>query len=283
MPSTSILFGLMAMFFWGISKVIVKPAIKKIGPYYALFYEHLIVAIVLSIFCIPFVDIVIPTGKILMYLIAAIIIGALAIYFFFRSMDQGKVSLSAPIAQSSVILTVILSFIFYGESLSNMQLVAIILLILGVILVSFRYSEIARLDFSRTIPGARLALLTLVGWGIYFFLIKPIVIALGPLLSVWYLETGVSVLIAIPLMFRGLKNPGKAIVYPLFSGTFVALGSLSFNLGIEKMAVSLFYPIVNSSVLVTVLCSWIFLKEKLDINQKIAIFLILLGLILISI
>ena len=283
MPNSSILFGLMAMFFWGIAKVIVKPAINRIGPYHALFYEHLVVAIVLSIFCIPFVDFVIPSGKILLLLIAAIIIGALAIYLFFKSIDQGKVSLSTPIAQSSVILTVILSFMFYGEVLSGMQLTAIILLILGVILVSFRYSEIRRLDFSRTIPGAKFALLTLVGWGLYFFLIKPIVVALGPLLSVWYLETGVSVLIAIPLLFKGLKNPGKTMIYPLFSGTFVAIGSLSFNLGIEKMAVSLFYPIVNSSVFITVICSRIFLREKLDINQKIAIFLILIGLVLISI
>ncbi|MCX6707257.1 MAG: EamA family transporter [Candidatus Woesearchaeota archaeon] len=282
MPSTSILFGLMAMFFWGISKVIAKPAIKRIGPYHALFYEHLVVAIVLSICCIPFVDIAIPTGNTLLLLIAAIIIGALAIYLFFKSIDQGKVSLSTPIAQSSVILTVVLSFIFYGETLSGMQLIAIILLIIGVILVSFKYSEIVKLNFSRTIPGARLALLTLVGWGIYFFLIKPIVIALGPLLSVWYLETGMSILIAIPLLFKGIKNPGKTMIYPLFSGTFVALGSLSFNLGIEKMAVSLFYPIVNSSVFITAICSRIFLREKIDINQKIAIFLIILGLVLIS-
>jgi transporter family protein len=282
MLNTSILFGLLTMFLWGISKVIVRPAIKKIGPYYALFYEHIVVAIVLSIFCLPFVDIVIPTGKILIYLIAAIIIGALAIYLFFKSIDQGKVSISAPIAQSSVILTILLSFIFYGESLSGMQMIAIILLIIGVILVSFRYHEIMKLNFSRTIPGAKLALLTLVGWGIYFFLIKPIVVNLGPLLSVWYLETGMAVLIAIPVIFKGIKNPGKTIIYPLFSGTFVAIGSLSFNLGIEKMAVSLFYPIVNSSVFITAIFSRIFLKEKLDINQKIAIFLIILGLVLIS-
>ncbi|MFC1755406.1 EamA family transporter, partial [Thermoproteota archaeon] len=120
--------------------------------------------------------------------IAALVIGSAAIYFYFRAMHKGKVSLVAPIAHASSLLTVILSFMFYGEKLSTTQYIAVILLIIGVILLSFRYSELKKLKLSkRLIPGAEFALLTMLGWGLYFFLIKPVIVTLGPLLAVLYL------------------------------------------------------------------------------------------------
>ena len=93
-----IYLGLIAMFFWGIAKVISKPAINRIGPYYAVCYEHLSVALVLLIaFLVSGAKLLMPTGTTIYYLIAAVVIGALAIYFFFKAMHLGKVSLTAPV------------------------------------------------------------------------------------------------------------------------------------------------------------------------------------------
>ncbi|MFC1732274.1 DMT family transporter [candidate division KSB1 bacterium] len=284
-----IIFGLAAMFFWGISKVILKPALTRIGPYPALVYQYLVTSVFLILVSIPLVDLVKPSKAILPNFIAALFIGAAAIYFYFRALHKGKVSLVSPIAHSSVLITVILSYIFYREILQGKNMIAVILLIIGVVVISFRYSEIKKLRMSKTIVlGAEFAFLTMLGWGLYFFLIKPIVVELGALLAVLYLELGITFLILLPFIFGIIKkkkliSPGTAKPYLLFAGITVALGSLSFNYGIEKAAVSIIYPVANSALLITVIGSYIFLKERVETNQYIATFIILLGLVLVSI
>lgn len=277
------------MFFWGISKVILKPALNKIGPYPSLVYQYLVTSCLLIIFTIPFVDYIIPSKEIFVKFILAVVIGTLAIYFFFKALYKGKVSLVAPIAHSSALITVILSYFFYNELLQGRRLVAVALLIVGVVLVSFRYSDLKKLKFSgKTIVGAKFALLTMLGWGVYFFLIKPIIVELGPILAVVYLETAITILIVLPFLYKIIRRdkityPGSAKSYLFFAGLTVALGSLFFNLGVAKNAVSIIYPIANSALLITVLGSYIFLKERVETNQYIATFVILIGLILVFI
>ena len=278
-----IIFGLITMLGWGAAKVIVRPAIRRLGPYNALFYEHIVVALALILISAPFISPFVPGTRILALLAGAIIIGSLAIYSLFRAFDKGKVSVTSPIAQSATIITVVLSYFIYNESLSLLQIFAVILLIIGVIFVSFKYSDIRKLRLKSTVPGAGFAALTMLGWGLYFFMIKPVVVELGPLLSVVYLEVGISVLIAVPLLFRKVRLPDRSVVYTLFSGIAVALAAWSFNMGIQRAPVSIVHPVANSSVLITVLLSAVFLRERIDSNQKIAICLIIAGLVLVSI
>lgn len=286
--TTSIILGLFVMVLFGSAKVIIKPAINRIGPYNSLFYEQIFVAFPLLAFSFFYADPYIPSKKILMLLIAAVIIGAIPIYAFFKAMSIGKVSLVTPIASSSSIITVFLSYTFYKESLSITQIFAVFLLIIGVLLVSFRYSKIRRLMSSgKLIPGAKFAFITMLGWGLYFAIIKPIVMEIGPVLSAAYLETGIFAIIAVFFFIGALKNrsmtkPGKARIYILFGGITTAIGSLLFNVSIEKAPVSLIYPIVNSSLLITSIASYIFLRERIELNQKIAILMILAGIVLIS-
>ncbi|PIN86602.1 hypothetical protein COV19_03730 [Candidatus Woesearchaeota archaeon CG10_big_fil_rev_8_21_14_0_10_44_13] len=287
--TTGIIFGLLVMFFWGISKVIINPAIKRIGPCYALFYEQVFVVLPLIIFSLFYTKMYIPSQGTMIRITIAVIAGAIPIYFYFKAMEIGKVSLVTPIANSASIITVFLSYLLYKEVLATPQIAAVMLLIAGVLLISFRYSELKRLKFSRTtIPGAKFAFITMVGWGIYFFLIKPIILEIGPLLSAVYLETGIFLIISLAFIFKSMKS--RSIegfngvgIYVFFGGLTTAAGSLFFNLAVEKSAVSLIYPLANSSLLITAIASYIFLKERIELNQKIAIFLILLGIILISV
>lgn len=286
--SQGIIFGLLVMLLWGLAKVIIKPAINRIGPYYALLYEQVIVVISIITFSLFYAAPYVPSREILIMIAAIAVIGAIPIYFLFKAMSVGKVSLVAPIANSSSLLTVFLSYIFYREILSGRQLIAVFLLIIGVLLISFRYSEIRRLRLSRKIiPGAKFAFITMIGWGLYFFLIKPIIVELGPVLSAMYLETGILIVLSVIFFIdvfrsKSAAKPGKAFFYVFFGGITTAAGVLFFNMGVEKSGVSIMYPLASSSLLVTVLASVIFLKERIELNQKIAIFLILLGIILIS-
>ncbi len=278
-----LIFAIITLLGWGASKVVVKPAIRSMGPYNALFYEHLFVALALALFSSPFIDLVMPGTGILLLLAGAMIVGALAVYSLFRAFDIGKLSITAPIAQSATIFTVLLSYFIYEEQVSLLQALAIVLLIIGVIMISFRYSDLKRIRVSRAAPGAGFAALTMVGWGLYYFMIKPVVIELGPLLSVVYLEVGILVMIALPLLLGKARVPDRTVCWTFFSGILVALAAWAFNMGIMRAPVSIIHPVANSSVLVTVLLSRLFLKERIETNQKAAIFLIITGLIFISI
>lgn len=287
--TTGIIFGLLVMFLWGISKVIIRPAISRIGPFYSLFYEQFFVILSLAMPLLFYVKPYVPPQGIMLRIAVAVVVGTIPIYFFFRAMDIGKMSLVTPIANSSSIITILLSYLFYKEILTSKQVFAVVLLITGVILISFRYSEIRKLRFSRKlISGAEFALITMVGWGFYFSLIKPIVVELGPMLSVLYLEGGIFTILLAIFIISCIKNgavvkPGRSLPYVFFGGFTTALGALFFNMAIRNSAVSLIYPLANSSLLVTVIASYIFLKERIEFNQKIAIFLVSIGIILVSV
>ncbi|HLC98678.1 MAG TPA: DMT family transporter [Candidatus Nanoarchaeia archaeon] len=277
-----ILFGLLVVVLWGFAKIPAKKAMGIIGPYYALFYEHLVVALVVVLGAFPFIDFAIPSRDIMLTIIAAAVIGAFGIYFLFRGMHDGKVSIVSPIAHSSAIITVLLAYIIYDEKMTLIKWVSVALLITGTMLISFKYSSLRKLRLSGVLPGVKYAFLAMILWGAFFFAIKPIVVSLGPLLAAVYVEVGVSALIAVPLIFKGLRSPGKATKYFVASGTAVAAASILFNAAIERSAVSLIYPLASSSPLITVILSYFLLEERIETNQKIAILLIIPGIIMAS-
>lgn len=278
-----ILFGLIVMFLWSFTKVVVKPAITKIGPYYSLFYEHLIVAAALAIFIMPSTGLAIPSQKMILLILISALVGAFSIYFMFRAIGEGKVSVVSPIMQSSSVVTVFLAFLIYKEPVSADKIMFIIMLIFGIILLSFRYSDIRKMHISKAVPGIGFALLSMVGGGIYYLLVKPVVMDLGPMLSTLYLEACISLVIAVPLIWKGIKNPGKAVIYTFFSGSAVAAASLLFNKGIEVAPLSIIYPLASSYPVLTAVWSYIFLKERIELNQKIAILIIIASIIMIAI
>ncbi|MBD3313944.1 EamA family transporter [Candidatus Woesearchaeota archaeon] len=278
---TGILLGIIVMLLWGFSKIPAKKAMGIIGPYYSLLYEHIVVGF-LVLLIIPFTEFVLPSIRISIWLLCAALIGAVGISFLFRAMDEGKVSIVSPIAHSAAIITVILSYLFLGERISPLKWLAVGLMILGTILISFRYSDIMRLKFSNAVPGVKYALIAMLGWGAFYFAVKPVVDDLGPLLATVYLEVLVSLFIAVPLIFRGIRKPGRALKYSLTSGVCVAAASLLFNSAIEKSAVSLIYPLASSAPFISVILSFIMLGERIELNQKLAILLIIPGIIIAS-
>lgn len=284
-----IIFGLLSMFFYGIEKVIIKKPIDKIGPYFSLIYQQIFVSIILLAFACFIGKLSFPGKGILFLILFAAFVGFFGIYYLYKGIGVGKLSIVLPIANSFPILTVLLSYYFYREKLGINQIAAIIIIFIGMLVISFRYSEIRRIKLTKRIfPGVGYAFVTFLCWGLYFFLIKPVVLALNPITATAYLET--SILLFGLLFFWG-KTKGDWIMfsskgtlfYCFLAGIGVAFGALFFNLGIKNEPVSIITPIANSSLLVSVLASRIFLKERIELNQKIAIFLILAGIILISI
>jgi len=77
-------------------------------------------------------------------------------------------------------------------------------------------------------------------------------------------------------------KPVHLLIIIIFSGILDVFGLLTYNMGISTEFVSIVAPISSAFPVVTIILAYIFLKERMVLNQKIGAVLILTGLILIS-
>src|SRR5206468_126741 len=88
-----------------------------------------------------------------------------------EALKTSTASIVGTIGASFAGLVVIFSVFFLGESISPIQILAIILIFIGVFLCTFNVRDISdrKLVFDR---GLLLALVAMFAWGIYFTFIK---------------------------------------------------------------------------------------------------------------
>jgi uncharacterized membrane protein len=230
--------------------------------------------------------ILIPKEVILVMIILGFF-GYLAYAFYVKGVEVGKVSVIAPIAHSSVIITVLLSVFFFKEALKSLQIIAMIIIIIGVILVSFKYSELKKARKQHLVKGLGFALLATLGWGFVFFFWKIPLSYTSPFLVALYVEFfvfifGLLSVISFKKKIFAPKIDKSVWIFAIVVGVLVGSGSLFYTLGINLEFVSLIIPMASAAPFVTVVSSMLILKEKLEFNQIIAVVLIIIGLVAIS-
>ncbi len=286
MASIGILFGIIAMVSWGIVDFFIKKLTKQIGTYHTVLYRSFFSAIVLLIASLYFTRTIFTSRSSLLILIIIGFTGYLAYIFYVRGIEVGHVSIISPVAHSSAIITVLLSLVFFKESLNIIQIMALVLIIAGVVLVSFKYSEFKK-EKHRFVKGFIWALAAVVGWGVTFFLWKIPLSDTSPFVVAFYIESLIFIfafISSVPLkekIISPLINK-KIWLFVLSAGIITALGSLTYTIGINLEYVSLVAPIAAASPFIAVIMAYLFLKEKLELNQIIAVALIIIGLITIA-
>jgi len=283
--SLGILFGIIALISWGSADAFTKKLTNKVGAYHSVLYRSLFSALILLFASLYFTGTIFPSLNVFFLLLGISFIGYLAYVFYVKGIEAGNVSVISPIAHSSVIVTVLLSLFFFRESITLLQAIAMAVIITGVILISFKYSELKK--SRKRIKGLGFALATLVGWGLLFFLWKLPLSYTSPFIAAFYIEALIfifALISAIPLKKKLLAPKTDKItgILALFVGTVLAIGSLFYTLGINLEFVSLVAPIAAASPFIAVIFSRIFLKEMLELNQKIAVAMIIIGLIVIA-
>jgi len=283
--SFGIIFGLIAMFGFGIANALVKIPTKKIGIIRTIFVRGIFSSLMLFLILLFFLP---ETNFDLTYIFIAVIIaiiGYIPLATFFKAIKSGKVGIITPIANSSIIFTVLLSIIFLKESLLATQILAILLIVVGIILTSINFKDLKNSNLFRLESGIPYALVSAILWGVVFFLLKIPVNVLGPILTSFIVEFGIMIfsILHIKVANDPFNFPNrKMLIHIFFIALFAIVGSLFFNLGIERSSVSIVAALTFSAPLVSTLYGKIVYKEKLTTIQYSALFLILLGVILIS-
>lgn len=277
------------MFGWGTSDFLAAKSSRQIGYVLTYFWTQLVAFLItLVYFFVKFPTLNVNNiPQFLIFLIPAgflYLVGTLA---FYRGLIKGQVSLVSPIGASWSMIIVILSVIFFKEVLATNQIIAIVLITLGIIFVSINLKELSQIKKLTLLIGTKEGLVAMLAWGLSLFLIIPASKALGWFLPVFTFKFSGLFFFTLFVLFsrHSLRiNFQLSLLTLLFLVGFsdvIAFFGYSFGVGGEYA--SIVAPVAASFPLVTIVLARIFLKEKLVLNQLFGVAGIIAGLILISI
>ena len=282
------------MFSFGISDFLLKKPSEEIGEIKTGF----LIAVFSSIMILPlFIYLFINNYLRLPYYIYGLagfasLMDVFAFLNFLKAMKIGELSIITPIVGAIPVVTVTYGFILLGERLSYIEGLAIVVLIIGILLVS---TDLRKIKHIHTVAGIPNAFLSLFAWGTFLFLTDIIIDEISKNSSDFHGIAFVNVsetlffLLFITILFVYNKNnikttiPNKTVMFRLLFIAFLfkfawAALTTGFNYGL----ISIVSAVSSLSPAITVLLAQKFYHEKLVLNQKIGIMIILSGLILIS-
>jgi len=259
---------------------------ENVGSYPTVVYSHLATLIIL-ILLLPILSPSIPDAPLPLFaLVAAGLLNFIAFIFLYRAFHLGVVSVVAPIAYTYPAVTTVLSIIVLGTILSSIQTVAIVGIILGVVLLSTRFSELGRFLGKRRSPNLIAGVGSAIGSSLFFGAVyigvgyaTPYVSYVVPALILRLVGTGVGFLLA-PVLHTKIAPSRRFLSNRiLIMGVFEATGFIGFTYGVFAVQGSL--PIVAAlsgmGGAVAAGYAMTFLKEKLEWNQVLGVILSVLG------
>lgn len=282
----AIIFALIALVGWGIGDIFVTIASRKSGNLVANFW-WLVFALVLSLFYLPFAG-QISDWNMILVAFGIHLIGNLGILLYFRALEIGNASLVGTIAGSFAAVTVPLSIILFGERLTQFQFAGIIFILLGLVLASLKKDALLEIKSGKVFsdPGAGLALLIMILWGVFWTLIRIPVEKIG-----WYWAGLPGYFFFVVLYFMGkvkkeavkaLKEKGSIIIF-LVMAIFTISANYAFNIGITFGYSSIVAPISGLSPVLFVILAYFVFKDRLNGRQIMGIISSIIGIIILAV
>ncbi|MGC8816377.1 MAG: EamA family transporter [Candidatus Hadarchaeum sp.] len=282
--SAGVPFGLVAMLSWGIADFFAARAIRNVGVFKTLVWGQTIGLLVL-IFTSFLVGVFTPTIDMIGIILLAGFLNVVACLSFYQGLQVGKVSIVSPVSASWVVVTVILSLIFLGETLSSLQAAGVVLTISGIFLISFRLRDLFGLRLKNIAAGVQFAAVSMVAWGVHYIFFDILVAGCGWFLPVLAVK---AVTVSCLLLYAGFAK--RDVSYPrnvaplvIMVGFLEAAAFLSYGAGVSLEFTAIVAPVAATFPLVTIVLARIFFKEMMEVNQKIGIGAVLLGLVLLSV
>ncbi|MBD3203563.1 EamA family transporter [Candidatus Woesearchaeota archaeon] len=280
---SGVFFGIVSMVGYGIGDYLTKKPSEEIGPLKTLYNLQVISLIFTLPFFIYYVsnfDVYVGMLDLLILFIGSAV--NIAAYFgFLKALQLGEVSIVSPISAVYAVVTVLLSILFLNENLYFIQVFSIIGAVIGTALVS---TDIKNIHKFHTIRGVKYAFYPLFGWGIFLFLIGIVESRIGWIMT-FFLSNLIVAAQSIFIYFiikKDLEIEKSTIKRFTVINILTLLAWLSLNIGFSVSLVSVVSVVSSLSPLVSVILAVYVLKEKLLLNQKIGIGLILISLILLS-
>lgn len=132
-----VLFGIIAMFCWGIYFAFIKIPVREIGWFWPNYITFLLFPFLYVFMRLRNIPLKSPnTNNAFVPLITSTIIARIGEFSFNAGISRGYTSIVAPIAGASPVLLVILAFLFFKDPITKQQIAGIITTLLGIVLLS---------------------------------------------------------------------------------------------------------------------------------------------------
>lgn len=276
-------FALGSAFFAGITAVLAKIGIENVNSTLAtalrtvvvLAFSWLMVFVVGSQGGIAQIS-----GTTLLFLVLSGLSTGASWLCYFKALQLGDVNKVAPIDKSSTVLTILLAFISLGEPVSIPQALGVVGIGVGTLLM------IAKKEVEDGKPHSK-------AWLVYAFLsavfasltsifgkigVENVESNLGTAIRTIVVLVMAWVMVFVTGEQKGIRSiEKKSWVFLFLSGITTGLSWLCYYRALQDGPASVVVPIDKLSILVTIVFSWIVLKEKLTPKAAVGLVLILAG------
>ena len=284
-----ILYAFGSAFFAGATSILAKIGVKDIDSHVAtairtivvLIFSWIMVFIVGSQGTIGNIS-----GKTLTFLILSGFATGVSWLCYFKALQLGDVNKVVPIDKSSIILTMVLAFIFLGENITINMVVGMIGIGIGTYLMIQKKESI-----EKVVKGK--------AWLVYA-LLSAIFASLTSILGKVGIEnvesnlgtairTIVVLIMAWIIVFVTKKQSDvkkidkKSLLFLILSGIATGASWLCYYKALQDGLASIVVPIDKLSILVTILFAYVFLKEKLSKKSIVGLVLIVVGTLILLI
>ena len=288
MIATGIGIGLafVAMLSWGFGDFFIQKSTRKLGDWETLFFITALGTIVL----IPFVwkelpDLIFNKQNDLLILVSSALVLTLAAVLQLEGFKSGKISILEPIMSIEIVSAGLLSFFVLKDSMSTLQVVTIIALIVGLFLLSFKgrfwtknflieKGAIIFICGAACMGGADF----LLGWGSR---------VTDPLLANFVLNIIMMVISGLIIIFdpkcrASLKNIKSIEGIILIMSVADNIGWIAYAVAMTIVPIAIATGLSEGSIIIAVLLGLFINKEKIQHHQKIGLIIALISVIVLA-
>jgi transporter family protein len=279
-----IVFGVVALVFYGVSDFYVVKASRRIGAFRTTLWFmtlNLLLLLALGTFLFKFQGVDLTTVMIVLITALISVIGWLS---FANGLRVGNASIVGTVASGWAGVTVILGVLLLGESLTIYNVLAICLIIIGTMVISFDQNAIFKKRPKKIGSGISYALITLFSWGLFYFFITMLVNKVG-----WFSAALFVMMPTVAFLFiygaatkQQMKPKEKDFPILLLVAATGLVAFLAYNVGVTYNYAAIVAPLTAAAPVVLILLALILLKEKLTTNQKLGIILVIIGIVWIA-
>jgi len=283
-----VLFAFCSAIFAGITAILAKIGVKNTDSDVATALRTIVVLLFswLMVFVAGSANTLSSiSGRTLLFLILSGFATGASWLCYFKALQLGAVNRVTPIDKSSTVLSMLLAFLFLGESITVLKIISMTTILTGTLLMIVkRPGEIAA-------PRR--------GW-LFFAVGSAVFAALTSILGKIGIEgvesslgtairTCVVLLMAWGIVFAEKKQKqvkkidGRSLLFLVLSGITTGLSWLAYYRALQTGPASVVVPIDKLSILLTIAFSRLFLKERLTKKAAAGLALIVAGTLLLLI
>lgn len=292
-----IVLALLAAFFAGITTVLCKIGMSKTSANIATLLRTIFVmlfSLIVILIMGTFKDLSAFTTNNYVFLGLSSISTATSWIFYYHAIKAGEVNKVAVLDKFSVVLTMILAIVFLNEKANFYTYSAMVLIFVGTVFMLYQKKDTTEktddieVSKKKTIQKKQylFALLSCVFASLNNIFAKIGLKGIDSTLATLFRTIVVILALLIIMFFRHeykqfKKLDKKNVLFILLSGLTTSLSWLLYNKALQLGSVTVIVPIDKLSIVVMVLCSMFFLKERINKWGFLGLFFIVLGTLLV--